>query len=175
MAKTFQLAVTDVAALMALMPGNQRRKGYSYNGSVLTIEDDREAARVAAIIGDQRWRDRALGTQLKGYASRARYLKESAGITVDGNPIATDRDAQSRILAAHMLALVADPATIFHWKKRDGSFAQLTPLQVIAIAKAVAAHVETCFDAEARINAAIMANPLSMTEVKIDSAFAAIQ
>lgn len=178
MAKTFRLTVEDVTALIALMPTPLRagrRQGFSFDGSVLTIEDDAEAAKVATIIADRRWRDRAMVTQLKGYAANARYQKEIAGIVVDGIPIATDRDGQTRIMAAQMLATFSDPKTIFHWKKADGSFAALTPLQVIAIGKAVVTHVQACFAAEANVNAAIATNPTSMTEAKIDSAFAAIR
>jgi Domain of unknown function (DUF4376) len=177
MAKTFQLSTADLTALMALMPSpvfeNRRRRGFSYDGTTLTVQDDSEAARLLTVMADPRWRDRALVTQLKGYAAHARYRKETAGITVNGIPIATDRDGQMRAIAAQMMA-IADPTTVFHWKKADGSFAQLTADQVIAIGKAVVLHVQACFGAEASISAALTANPALMTQARIDAMFAAI-
>jgi hypothetical protein len=177
MAKTFQLSIADLTALMALMPSpvyeNRRRRGFSYDGTTLTIEDDAEAARLLTVMADPRWRDRALVTQLKGYAAHARYQKEIAGITVNGIPIATDRAGQMRAIAAQMMA-IADPTMVFHWKKADGSFAQLTADQVVAIGKAVVMHVQACFGAEASISAALSANPALMTQARIDAMFAAI-
>jgi len=177
MAKTFQLSTADLTALMALMPSpvyeNRRRRGFSYDGTTLTVEDDGEAARLLTVMADPRWRDRALVTQLKGYAAHARYQKEIAGITVNGIPIATDRAGQMRAIAAQMMA-IADPTMVFHWKKADGSFAQLTADQVIAIGKAVVMHVQACFGAEASISAALSANPALMTQARIDAMFAAI-
>ena len=177
MAKTFQLSTVDLTTLMALMPSpvfeKRRRRGFSYDGTTLTVEDDGEAARLLTVMADPRWRDRALVTQLKGYAAHARYQKEIAGITVNGIPIATDRAGQMRAIAAQMMA-IADPTMVFHWKKADGSFAQLTADQVIAIGKAVVMHVQACFGAEASISAALSANPALMTQARIDAMFAAI-
>ena len=177
MAKTFQLSTADLTALMALMPApvfeKRRRRGCSYDGTTLTVQDDGEAARLLTVMADPRWRDRALVTQLKGYAAHARYQKEIAGITVNGIPIATDRAGQMRAIAAQMMA-IADPTMVFHWKKADGSFAQLTADQVIAIGKAVVMHVQACFGAEASISAALTANPALMTQARIDAMFAAI-
>jgi len=178
MARTFQFSIDDLTALMALMPApvfdNRRRRGFAYDGKTLTVQDDGEAARLQTILADPRWRDRALMTQLKGYAAHARYQKEIAGITVNGIPVATDRDGQMRAMAAQVMA-TADPTMVFHWKKADGSFAQLTADQVVAIGKAVVMHVQACFGAEASIHAALSANPALMTQARIDAMFAAIR
>jgi hypothetical protein len=178
MAKTFQLSTVDLTTLMALMPSpvfeKRRRRGFSYDGTTLTVEDDAEAARLLTVMADPRWRDTAKIKQLKGHAAYLRYKKEIAGITVHNIPIATDRDSQVKTMIVQMMAL-ADPTMVFSWKKQDGSFAQLTAQQVIDIGKAVVAHVQACYAAEANAGATITANPAAVTEANIEAIFSAIQ
>jgi Domain of unknown function (DUF4376) len=176
MAKTFKLSMDDLTALMTVLPmppGVRRRRGFSYDGSTLTIEDDGEAARVAGLMGNRQWISQAMTTRLKGYAAVARFNREVAGIVVNGVPVGTSREDQAKIAAAQLMA-AANPQMVFHWKKPDGSFVHLTAKQVVSIGEAVAAHVQACFAAEDSIGTAINA-AASMSEAQIDAAFAAIK
>jgi Domain of unknown function (DUF4376) len=178
MTKTFQLSTADLTTLMALMPApvfdKRRRRGVSFDGTMLTVEDDAEAARLLTVMADPRWRDTAKIKQLKGHAAYLRYKKEIAGITVHNIPISTDRDSQVKLMVAMIMAQ-ADPTMIFPWKKSDGSFAQLTAQQVIDIGKAVVAHVQACFAAEANAGATITANPAAVTEANIEAIFSRVR
>lgn len=84
-----------------------------------------------------------------------RNLALATGTTVSGMPIATDDISQSRITGA-ALAVTLDPQTTIQWKTRSG-FVMLDATQVIAIAQAVRAHVQACFDREAELLAALEA------------------
>lgn len=75
----------------------------------------------------------------------ARFVAETAGI--DG--IKTDRESQSLITGAALQAFV-DPDYTCRWKGVDG-FIELTAPQILAIADAVRAHVQGCFDREAEL------------------------
>lgn len=77
----------------------------------------------------------------------ARYEAECAGITIQDVEIATDRDSQGLILGAVVQAQTT-PDYIVQWKTKSG-FVILTAEQIIAIATAVRAHVQACFDREA--------------------------
>lgn len=76
-----------------------------------------------------------------------------SGITVAGMPIATDDTSQSRIVGA-ALAVINDPALTIQWKTEAG-FVTLDAAQVLAVAQAVRAHVQACFDREADLLAAL--------------------
>lgn len=95
----------------------------------------------------------ALDAQRAAITAR-RNAAMAAGITVAGLPIATDDVSQARITGAALAAL-ADPAAEIRWKLPDGRFVQLTASQVLAIAGAVRAHVQACFDREAELQAAL--------------------
>lgn len=74
----------------------------------------------------------------------------NAGITVAGVPIHTDETSQTRIMGAAVSAML-DPAYEVQWKTAGGVFVPLTAPQVIAIAQAVRAHAQACFDREAAL------------------------
>lgn len=76
-----------------------------------------------------------------------RYQAETAGITVDSMTIDTGRDSQALITGAALAAML-DPAYTCSWKTQAG-FIELTAEQIIALAQAVRAHVQACFDREA--------------------------
>lgn len=95
----------------------------------------------------------ALDAQRAAITAR-RNTAMAAGITVAGLPIATDDVSQARITGAALAAL-ADPSAEIRWKLPDGRFVQLTASQVLAIAGAVRAHVQACFDREAELQAAL--------------------
>ena len=95
----------------------------------------------------------------------ARDAAIARGIEVDGLRLQTDDLSQSR-LTSSALAAQLDPASTVRWKTASGEFVTLTAPQIIALALAVRAHVQACFDREAELTDAIMAadNPES-TEI----------
>ena len=78
-----------------------------------------------------------------------RYLHETAGITVNGVSIDTNRDSQALITAAALSAVI-DPTYACIWKALSGPV-ELTATQLIAVATAVRAHVQACFDRECQL------------------------
>jgi hypothetical protein len=97
-----------------------------------------------------------LKTQKKAEIAAARYDAETAGTTVNGITIDTGRDSQALITGAALAAML-DGEYSLNWKTPTG-FVHLTSPEIIAVAQAVRAHVQSCFDKEgelvARINAA---------------------
>jgi len=75
----------------------------------------------------------------------ARFEAETAGI--DG--IKTDRESQALITGAALKAM-QDSTYSCRWKTESG-FVELTAPQILAIADAVRAHVQACFDHEAEL------------------------
>ena len=75
----------------------------------------------------------------------ARFEAETAGI--DG--IKTDRESQALITGAALKAM-QDSTYSCRWKGVSG-FIELTAPQILAIADAVRAHVQSCFDREAEL------------------------
>ena len=94
----------------------------------------------------------------------ARYNAEIAGVTVNGVSIKTDRESQGLITGAALKALQDNTYTC-KWKGVDG-FVELTATQIIAIADAVRAHVQGCFDHEAELQPLIEA---ATTEAELDA------
>ncbi len=90
-----------------------------------------------------------------------RYFVETAGCLFNGWPVATDRDAQSKISAAYSLA--RDGHWAGGWKFADGFYRVLTAEQVVAMALTVSAHVGGCFAREAELAAGIDAGDLDWT------------
>lgn len=81
----------------------------------------------------------------------ARYEAETAGTTVNGVTIDTGRDSQALITGA-ALAAVIDGEYSLNWKTPTG-FIHLTAPEIIAVAQAVRAHVQSCFDREGELDA----------------------
>lgn len=75
-----------------------------------------------------------------------RFAKEASGITVEGVSIETTRDSQA-LIASTGLSAILDPEYRCNFKTLDG-FVQVNATQILAIAKAVRAHVQACFDRE---------------------------
>ncbi len=78
-----------------------------------------------------------------------RWQIEVAGIAVGGLTIATDDRSKLLINGAALEALL-DPSYVMQWKTPDG-FVDLSADQVLAVARAVRAHVQSCFDREAEL------------------------
>lgn len=82
-----------------------------------------------------------------------RYAAETAGITVSGIRVDTSRDSQALITGAALSAM-RDPAYVCRWKTPVG-FVELDAPEIMALADAVRAHVQACFDREAELLTAI--------------------
>jgi len=85
----------------------------------------------------------------------ARWEAETAGIDVNGFTVRTDRESQALITGAALKAM-QDSTYSCRWKTESG-FVELTAPQILAIADAVRAHVQSCFDREAELVALIEA------------------
>jgi len=78
-----------------------------------------------------------------------RYTAETAGTTIQDMPIDTARDSQGLITGAAVQAII-DPTYSLHWKTSAG-FVQLTGQQILGVASAVRAYVQSCFNREAAL------------------------
>ena len=85
--------------------------------------------------------------------AHARWAAETGGITLQGMTIRTDRESQAMITGAALKA-IQDAEYSCSWKT-DGGFVQLSAPQILAIADAVRAHVQECFDHERALNALV--------------------
>lgn len=94
-----------------------------------------------------------LKAQKKNEIAAARYKREIAGTTVNGVLIDTGRDSQALITGA-ALAAVLDGNYSLNWKT-DAGFIHLTAPEIIAVAQAVRAHVQACFDREGELVALV--------------------
>lgn len=88
-----------------------------------------------------------------------RYAVEIGGIDING--LHVDTDDRSKLLINGAAALAsANPEFTLNWKTPDG-FVQLTAEQVQGVAKAVALHVQACFNREAELLAELEAGTLT--------------
>lgn len=94
-----------------------------------------------------------LKAQKKAEIAAARYEAETAGTTVNGVLIDTGRDSQALITGAALAAMLDDGYSL-NWKTENG-FIHLTAPEIIAVAQAVRAHVQNCFDREAELCALV--------------------
>ncbi|MGF6396436.1 hypothetical protein ABH905_000102 [Pseudomonas frederiksbergensis] len=88
-----------------------------------------------------------------------RYKREATGVNVDGLLIETTRDSQA-LIASTGLSAVLDPEYRCNFKTVVG-FVEIGAAQIIAIAKAIRAHVQACFDRERELLLAIEAGEYS--------------
>lgn len=79
-----------------------------------------------------------------------------AGTTVGSVTIATDDVSQARIIGAAGAAM-DDPDMTLNWKCTGGQFYALDAATILAVARAVRAHVQACFDREAELLADLAA------------------
>lgn len=90
-----------------------------------------------------------LKVQKKTAIASARYAAETAGTTVNGVLIDTGRDSQALITGAAVAAMLDDKYSL-NWKTASG-FIHLTAPEIITVAQAVRAHVQSCFDREGEL------------------------
>lgn len=89
----------------------------------------------------------------KAELAAIRYAKETGGATVNGSPVATDRETQAKLIAVRIKAK-ENPAYTVNWKTPAG-FVSFDAPTIIAIADGVADHIQACFDREAALTASI--------------------
>lgn len=85
-----------------------------------------------------------------------RWEKETGGTVFNGMPVATDAVSQTKYIGAVVGAQI-DPDAVINWKMADGTFVTLDAQAITAVAMAVRAHVQACFDNEAELKAQIEA------------------
>ncbi|MGS0738822.1 DUF4376 domain-containing protein [Pseudomonas sp. GG8] len=112
----------------------------SIDWSKLNTASDKSATALAATKAD--------------IASR-RFTAETRGITLNGMSINTDRTSQGLITGAVVETLL-DPTYVCNWKTSDG-WVQLQPDVTKAVGQAVRAHVQSCFNREGVLSAAVSA------------------
>lgn len=76
-----------------------------------------------------------------------RFKRETAGVSINGIRVQTDRNSQAAITAAYM-SLKDGLLTSVDWKASDGQWVQSDLAEMTQIAQAVAAHVQACFSME---------------------------
>ena len=108
--------------------------------------------------------------QKKAEIAAARYEAETAGTTVNGVLIDTGRDSQALITGAAVAAML-DSEYSLNWKTESG-FIHLSAPEIIAVAQAVRAHVQTCFDREgelvAQVDAAQNVEELDASDISFE-------
>lgn len=96
--------------------------------------------------------------------SARRYVAETSGVIVQGAAVPTDRESQAMVTGA-ALAATLDSGYQCQWKTASG-FVTLDAQAIIAMASAMRAHVQACFDREAELLAALEAG--TFTEAMLD-------
>lgn len=103
-----------------------------------------------------------------------RYEKETAGITVAGASIKTDRESQATLASAYTSMKNGLLAQV-DWKASNG-WVTVTLAQLEPIAQAVAAHVQACFSRERALASALQAivdNPVAVADYDISTGWPA--
>lgn len=94
-----------------------------------------------------------------------RWKEETGGLTLpDGIVVKTDRESQA-LLTAAVLKAQDDPSYVVNWKAKNGWF-QIDAATLIAIADAVRAHVQACFDKEKQLQEQI---DVAETEAELEA------
>lgn len=129
-----------------------------WGAEVLTLDAERQVVlvtrkQVAMTAAEKAARDSAIAAEWAGRIAARRFQAETGGVTVQGIQVNTERDSQSLLTGAAFAASL-DPDYRIKWKTASG-FVELTGDQVIALATAVRAHVQACFDREAELLSAV--------------------
>ncbi len=85
-----------------------------------------------------------------------RWEKETGGMIFNAMPLATDAVSQTKYIGA-VVGAQMDPLSTMKWKLSNGTFVTLDATAIVAVAMAVRAHVQACFDNEADIKLLIEA------------------
>lgn len=108
---------------------------------------------------------------LLAYSSSVRFSKETGGFSVNGVTYPTDRETQSKLGNAFLLAS-RSPTETFKWKLGDGSFSPtLTASEMMDVAATIGAFVNGLFSVEDTVSLAISAGTTT-TKEQVDAAYA---
>jgi hypothetical protein len=99
--------------------------------------------------------EEARASKFSALASR-RWQAETGGTTFNGLPLSTDAVSQTKYVGALVGAQI-DPNATLKWKMADGSFVTLDAQTITAVAMAVRAHIQACFDREAELRTLVQA------------------
>lgn len=145
----FDLAPPEVHAAAGYFPLVENRPPYDplteeLAGPEFVIEE----TKVVAVYMVRPRDPQSLAGHLLAAVADHRFRHETAGITVSGMRIDTDRDAQAKLTGAALSAM-RNPAYSVRWKGSGGLWGTLDAPTVLAMADAVRDHVQSCYDAEA--------------------------
>ncbi|MQU58608.1 DUF4376 domain-containing protein [Pseudomonas helleri] len=98
-------------------------------------------------------RDVLIAAEWAGRIAARRFQAETGGIIVEGIQVNTERDSQALLTGAAFAASL-DPAYQIKWKAATG-FVDLSAQQIIGVASAVRAFVQSCFDRESELLGAV--------------------
>lgn len=112
-----------------------------------------------------------LKVQLKDYAANKRWQVENGGIIVQGMNVPTDDIAQRKISELRRRVRDSEVPVPFNFKASNG-WVSLNQAQIIALDKAVAAHVQVCYSQEYTVITMIDSGQITTYE-QIDTAFGA--
>lgn len=143
-------------------PVKTSKGGYEQGWRVVDLRDSMTAEEKAAHLAGMKATRKAAATDL-------RWQKEVAGIAINGVPVATDDRSKTLILGKRAKAR-ENPDMTFRWKSASGEWVNLTGAQIIAIADAVADHVQACFDREGDLHDAIDAAETAEDVLAVDIA-----
>lgn len=107
-----------------------------------TLSDDEIAEAAATRLSER-----------KAELATLRYEKETAGITVTGTEVKTDRLSQAMLTSA-MVAVQVDPTRVIDWKGKK-QWQKLNAAAIQAIGTAVVEHVQACFTREKELSEAL--------------------
>ncbi len=153
--------MVNVAALQFLFPGISERPDFEVRDEgdgpfiaqwpeSLTPPADEELEIAQAYVAK---------AQMCAAVAARRYAAETSGTLFSRIAVDTGRDSQALITGAAVAAML-DHGYTLNWKTPAG-FVALTADQVLALATAVRAHVQACFDREAELLEALDAGEFS--------------
>lgn len=92
--------------------------------------------------------------ELKESIAARRWQQVQAGTSADGVHLDTSDTSQVKITGAALEATL-DSSYSCDWKAADGNWFTLTAAQILAIARAMRAYIQACYDREKALCAAV--------------------
>lgn len=127
--------------------GTYDARYYDKTGSIVSFDDETDACTVTPTTQLKSLSD--LKDIRKAQLAATRYEHEIGGLTLNGVAFGTDREDQAMVTGA-LVAFDAGAITEIKWKSADG-FVTLDATAFVAVATAVADHVQACFSNEANL------------------------
>lgn len=153
--KDIAKALVDVSWNMpeiAARAGQPDKELISYHNGYLEVPGVTQEALEAAVASFDNTADER--KRLAGLIAARRYTAETAGITVFGVPVYTDRTTQNKLTGAALRAS-RDSSYTVDWKCSNNTFVSLTAEQIVSVADAVGDHVQACYSREADLLEAV--------------------